>query len=79
VAYIKDKGPNLQTCAMAFNLIVICDDLDMVEPFNDFCFSNEIFKLCQYATSDDKVCCKFFGSLAMGTMLHVHILMYLFI
>ncbi len=79
VAYIKDKGSNLQTCAMAFNSIVLCDDLDMVEPFDDFCFSHAILKLCQYATFDDKVSCKFFGWLAMGIILHVHILMDLFI
>jgi hypothetical protein len=64
---------------MAFNSTVLCGNLDMVEPFDDFCFNHAIFKLCQYATFDDKVCCKFFGWLAMGTMLHVHILMDLFI
>jgi hypothetical protein len=64
---------------MAFNSIVLCGDLDMVNPFDDFCFNPAIFKLCQYATFDDKVCCKFFGWLATGTMLHVHILMDLFI
>jgi len=29
VAYVKDEGFNLQTCAMAFNSIISCDGLGM--------------------------------------------------
>jgi hypothetical protein len=31
MAYVKNEGSNLQTCAITFNSIVSCHHLDMVE------------------------------------------------
>jgi hypothetical protein len=36
MAYVKDEGSNLQTCATTFNSIVSCHHLDMVEHAQSF-------------------------------------------
>ncbi len=46
MAYVKDDRSNLQTCAMTINLVVSCGDLDMVEPFDNFCFEYALSKVC---------------------------------
>jgi hypothetical protein len=34
---------------------VSCHDLDIVEPFNGYCFGHALLKVCQYAIFYDKV------------------------
>ncbi len=38
LVYVKDEGPNLQTCASALNLIVSYGSWVMLEPFDRLCF-----------------------------------------
>ncbi len=46
VAYVKDEGSNLQTCASVFNSIVSCGNLGSLEPFDGSCFGHELSKVC---------------------------------
>jgi len=46
---------NLQTCASALNFVVSCASLAMMEPFDGLCFGHALSKVCQYATTDEKV------------------------
>ncbi len=55
VAYVKDKGSNLQTCVKALKVVVSCGHLNTIEPFDGYSFGHALLKVCQYATSDDKV------------------------
>ncbi len=55
VAYVKDKGSNLQTCVQALKVVVSCGHLNTIEPFDGYCFGHALLKVCQYATSDNKV------------------------
>jgi hypothetical protein len=49
------EGFNLQTCASGLNSIVSCANLVMMESFNGSCFGHVLSKVCQYATTDNKV------------------------
>jgi hypothetical protein len=55
LAYVKDEGFNLQTYDQAIKLMVSCGDLGIVEPFDSFYYGHALSKVCQYATSYDKV------------------------
>ena len=35
--------------------VVGCDSLDLLVPFEGFCFGHTLSKACQYATADEKV------------------------
>jgi hypothetical protein len=50
--YLKGKGFNLQTCAIALNSIISCSNLTMWEPFDIRC---ALFKACWYVIINGKV------------------------
>ncbi len=52
---IKYEGSKLQSCAIAFNLVVSCKSLGTLEPFHDSCFGHVLSKVCQYVTTKEKV------------------------
>jgi hypothetical protein len=56
IAYIKNEGFNLHTCANALNFVVSCSNLGLLEPFDDSCFRHALSKVCQYIITYDKVC-----------------------
>ncbi len=38
LAYVKDEGANLQSCATTLTFVVSCKTLGMLEPFHGSCF-----------------------------------------
>ncbi len=44
----------VQLCATTPNSIVLCINLNIVEPFNGFYYRHALSKVCQYAISNDK-------------------------
>jgi hypothetical protein len=46
LAYVKNEGSNLQTCANALNSIVLCASLAMMEPFDGHALS-KVFTHCE--------------------------------
>jgi hypothetical protein len=51
MAYVKDEGPNLQTCAQALKVVVSCGHLDTTKSFDGHCFGHTLLKgmsICQF-------------------------------
>jgi hypothetical protein len=44
----KDKRSNLQRCIVTLNVIVSCDTLGMLEPFDGSCLGYTLSKLWHY-------------------------------
>jgi len=55
LAYVKDKGVNLQSCVTTFTFVLSCKTLNMLEPFHGFYSGHALFKVYQYVTKDEKV------------------------
>ncbi len=55
MAYVKDEGVNLQTCASTLNSIISCNGLGMFEPFDGACLGHALSKVYQYTTMNGKV------------------------
>ncbi len=55
LVYVKHEGPNLQTCAIALNLIVSYGSLVMLEPFDRLCFGHALSNVCQFSTINKKM------------------------
>jgi hypothetical protein len=56
IAYVKDEGSNLNTLTNTLKSVVKCETLGLEESFQGTCFGHVFSKVCQYATTDDKVC-----------------------
>ncbi len=56
IAYVKDKGSNLNTMTTILKSIIGCDMLGLEESFQGIYFGHEFSKACQYATIEEKVC-----------------------
>jgi hypothetical protein len=52
---VKDEGTNLFTMTNVFKQIVICEKLGILAAFEGVCFGHALFKVSQYATSNEKV------------------------
>jgi len=55
VAYVNNKSSNLHTCVNALNLIVSCNNLELLEPFDGPCSAHALSKVCQYAMINEKM------------------------
>ncbi len=55
LAYVKDKGSNLQACANAPTSIVSCDFLALLKSFDGSHLGHALSKVCQYVIIDEKV------------------------
>jgi hypothetical protein len=55
IAYVKDKGINMNTYVFALTSVVSCAPLQLATLFNGTCFDHVGFKECQYATNDIKI------------------------
>jgi hypothetical protein len=55
LAYVKNKGVNLQSCVTTFTFVVSCKTLNMLEPFHGSYFGHALFKVYQYVTKDKTV------------------------
>jgi hypothetical protein len=56
IAHVKDEGSNLNTLTNALKSVVKCATLGLEESFQGTYFGHVFSKMCQYATTDDKVC-----------------------
>ncbi len=52
IAYVEDKGTNLNPFVFALANVVSCAPLQLATPFSGTCFGHVVFKECQYATND---------------------------
>ncbi len=57
LAYVKEEGYNLQTCASALTFVGSCDFLALLKSFDGLCLGHALSKVCQYAIIDEKVTC----------------------
>jgi hypothetical protein len=55
LAYVKDEGSILQTCASALISIVSFNFLALLKPFHGSYLGHALSKVYQYATIDEKV------------------------
>jgi hypothetical protein len=56
ITYVKDEGSNLNTLTNALKFVVKCEILSLEENFQRTYFGHVFSKVCQYATTDNKVC-----------------------
>jgi hypothetical protein len=52
---VKDEGSNLNTLIDILKSIIQCETLGLEESFQGTCFDHVFSKVCQYATTNDKV------------------------
>jgi hypothetical protein len=51
IAYVKDKGTNLNFFTTTFTFVMFYESLQLYQPFVTCCFGDVMSKTCQYATS----------------------------
>jgi hypothetical protein len=56
IAYVKDKGSNLNIMIIDLKSIISCDVLGLEKSFQGICFGHAFSKACQYVTTDEKLC-----------------------
>jgi len=56
IAYVKDKGLNLNSLANPLKFVVKCETLGLEKSIQGTCFGHAFSRACQYATTNDKVC-----------------------
>ncbi len=71
LVYVKDEGPNLQTCASALNLIVSYGSLVTLEPFDRLCFGHALSNVCQFSTTNKKVTHRLFYTSIMIAQVNI--------
>jgi hypothetical protein len=50
LAYVKDEGTTLQTCAFALNSVIFYNCLGVFKPVDRACLGHALSKVCQYAS-----------------------------
>jgi hypothetical protein len=55
IAYVKDKGSNLNTMIIVLKFVVECEVLGWDESFQGSCFGHVFFQTCQNGTINEKV------------------------
>jgi len=53
---MKDEGLNLNTLTNVLKYVIKCETLSLEESFHGTYFGHVFSKVCQYATTNDKVC-----------------------
>jgi hypothetical protein len=56
IAYVKDEGSNLVSLATSLTSVASCPVLGLETPYSRTCFGHVMSKVCQHATTDEKVC-----------------------
>ncbi len=56
IAYVKDKGSNINAMTVALKVVVNCEFLGLEESFQGTCFGHAFSKGCQYDIVEEKVC-----------------------
>ncbi len=59
IAYVEDKGSNLNIMTIALKFVVKCEIRGVNEIFQSVCFDHAFSKACQYATIEKKNCKNF--------------------
>ncbi len=52
LCYVKDKGINLSSMTNTLKLMISCEALNLLQPFDGACFGHAMNKAAQYATND---------------------------
>jgi hypothetical protein len=52
LCYVKDEGINLRNMTMALKLVILCEALIFLVPFDGACFEHVVV---QHASNDNKV------------------------
>jgi hypothetical protein len=55
IAFVKDESNNLIVMVAILQSIVDYEPLKLFMVYEGTCFGHVMFKMCQYATNDDKV------------------------
>jgi hypothetical protein len=55
IAFVKDKGINLVTMAVALHSIVNCEPLNNFKVYEGTSFGHVMFRAYKYVTNDDKL------------------------
>jgi hypothetical protein len=55
LCYVKDEGANLASMIITLRLIISCEALSLLVPFDGACFGHAMSKVAQYTTNDDKI------------------------
>jgi len=55
LCYVKDEGINLRNMIMALKLVILCEALSFLVPFDGACFEHVVSKGVQHASNDNKV------------------------
>jgi hypothetical protein len=55
IAFVKDKGSNLTTMAIALCFIIDYEPLKLIKVYEGTCFEHAMYKIYKYATNDEKV------------------------
>jgi hypothetical protein len=61
----------LQTYVQAFKLVVSCGDFGIVESFDGSCYWHALSKVCQYASSNEKVAHRLHYALIKSTLVNI--------
>jgi hypothetical protein len=56
VTYVRDEGFYVNTMIISLKSIVSCNVLGLKESFQGTCFDHAFSKMCEYATTYEKVC-----------------------
>ncbi len=56
VTYVRDEGFYANTMIISLKSIVSCNVLGLKESFQGTCFDHTFSKMCEYATTYEKVC-----------------------
>ncbi|KAG0556897.1 hypothetical protein KC19_11G087000 [Ceratodon purpureus] len=56
IAFVVDDDSRLGSLISALSSMVLCAPLQLPEPYSGTCFGHVMFKACENATTDEKVC-----------------------
>jgi hypothetical protein len=76
ITYVKDEASNLNRLTNVLRFVVKCATLGLEESFQGTYFGHVFSKMCQYATTDDKVCknLKYEYKICLGRFVDMHYL-----
>jgi hypothetical protein len=55
IAFVKDKGNNLTTMAIALCFIIDCEPLKLIKVYEGTCLEHAMYKVYKYAINNEKV------------------------
>jgi hypothetical protein len=55
ITFVRDKGSNLTTMAIALCFIIDCEPLKLIKVYEGTCLEHVMYKVYKYVTNDEKV------------------------